>query len=103
MIKVSVLYPKTASSRFDMSYYLGTHMPMVRSLLGAACVKTRVDEGVGGGAPASPPPFAAVGHLYFESLQSFQTSFGPHAREITADIPNYTDVQPVVQISEVRE
>ena len=28
-------------------------------------------------------------------------AFGPHAAEITADIANYTDRQPLLQISEV--
>lgn len=26
---------------------------------------------------------------------------GPHMEEIMADIPNYTDIPPVIQISEV--
>jgi uncharacterized protein (TIGR02118 family) len=43
-----------------------------------------------------------MGHLYFDSVESFQTAFGPHAKEILADVPNYTDVKPSMQISEVR-
>jgi hypothetical protein len=27
--------------------------------------------------------------------------FGPHAKEIMGDIPHYTDLTPVIQISEV--
>lgn len=30
MIKVSVLYPNHVAGRFDMTYYLEKHMPMVR-------------------------------------------------------------------------
>ncbi len=30
-----------------------------------------------------------------------QQSLGPNAKEIMADIPNYTDTQPVIWISEV--
>ncbi len=37
----------------------------------------------------------------FESVEDFQTSFGPKAGTIMADIPNYTDVAPVIQISNV--
>jgi uncharacterized protein (TIGR02118 family) len=43
-----------------------------------------------------------MGHLYFESAAEFQTTFGPHAVVIMADIPNYTDIQPTIQISEVK-
>jgi uncharacterized protein (TIGR02118 family) len=40
-------------------------------------------------------------HIYCDSIESFQAGFGPHMGEILGDIPNYTDVTPVVQISEV--
>jgi hypothetical protein len=30
MIKVSVLYPNNEGSKFDMSYYCNTHIPMVQ-------------------------------------------------------------------------
>jgi hypothetical protein len=47
-------------------------------------------------------PFIAVGHLYFDPREAFQTSFGPHAAAILADIPNGIDIQPTIQISEVK-
>jgi uncharacterized protein (TIGR02118 family) len=43
-----------------------------------------------------------MGHLYFDSAQAFETAFAPHAQAIMADIPNYTDIQPVIQVSEVK-
>jgi len=43
-----------------------------------------------------------MGHLYFGSAAEFQSAFGPHAAAIMADIPNYTDIQPTIQISEVK-
>ena len=36
MIKISVMYPGGENVRFDMDYYVGKHMPMVREKLGAA-------------------------------------------------------------------
>jgi hypothetical protein len=47
MIKVSVLYPNSEGCKFDMAYYLATHMPMVRDKLGAACTNTAVEQGLG--------------------------------------------------------
>ena len=52
--------------------------------------------------PGSPPAFSAMGHLYFDSVEAFLTAFGPHAGEIMGDIPNYTNVQPTIQLSEVK-
>ena len=102
MIKVSVFYPKTAESTFDMAYYLEQHIPMVRAKLGPACKRAAVEEGLAGAAPGSPPAYAALGHLYFDSVESFQSSFGPHAEAIMGDIPNYTTVEPTIQLSEVK-
>jgi uncharacterized protein (TIGR02118 family) len=102
MVKVSVLYPNSADARFDMSYYLTSHMPMVKQKLGAACKSMAVEQGVAGGAPGEAAAFIAMGHLYFDSVEAFQGAFGPHAPAILGDIPNYTNTQPTVQISEVK-
>jgi len=100
MIKVSVLYPNSAGARFDMAYYTSKHMPMVQKKVGT-CKGIAAEKGVAGGAPGSAPTYIAIGHLLFDSVEAFQSGFGPHAAEIMADIPNYTNTQPVIQISEI--
>jgi uncharacterized protein (TIGR02118 family) len=102
MIKVSVLYAAGEGKTFDMEYYCATHMPMVQDKLGAALKSMAVEEGVAGGAPGTPPAYAAMCHLQFESVDAFQSAFGPHANAIMGDIPNFTNVEPTVQISNVR-
>jgi uncharacterized protein (TIGR02118 family) len=102
MIKVSVLYPGGAGSNFDMDYYLNRHIPMVLAKLGTTCKSAAVEQGLGGVTPGSPPAFSAMGHLYFDSVEAFQAAFDPHASEIMGDIPNYTNVQPTIQVSEVK-
>ncbi|HVY56296.1 MAG TPA: EthD family reductase [Xanthobacteraceae bacterium] len=102
MIKVSVLYPQQEGAKFDMDYYVASHMPMVRQKLGAACKGIAVEQGIAGGAPGSQPTYVAMGHLLFDSVQSFQEAFAPHADSIMGDIPNYSSIQPVIQISEVK-
>ncbi|MEE9554937.1 MAG: EthD family reductase [candidate division Zixibacteria bacterium] len=102
MIKVSVLYPNGNGNKFDMSYFCDNHIPMVREKLGSACKQIAVEAGLGGAEDGSPAAFVAMGHLYFDSLDAFQNSFGPHSDSIMGDIPNYTDIQPVIQVSEVK-
>ena len=102
MIKLSVLYPDGAGKKFDIDYYCTRHIPMVREKLGAAVKGAAVEHGLSGGAPGSRPAYVAMGHLYFDSVEAFQTAFGPHAPAIMADIPNYTDIEPVIQLSEVK-
>ncbi len=102
MIKVSVYYPNEAGKKFDWDYYLRKHIPMVREKFGAACKSLAVEQGLGGATPGSNPPYIGQCHFGFDSLESFQNAFGPNAEAIMGDIPNYTDTQPVIQISEVK-
>ena len=102
MIKVSVFYPDREGSKFNMDYYCNSHIPVVREKLGAACKGVAVEQGIAGATPGSRAGFIAMGHLYFDTVEAFQAAFTPHADAIMADIPNYTDIQPTLQISEVR-
>jgi uncharacterized protein (TIGR02118 family) len=85
-----------------MTYYLGKHIPMVQQRLGRALKGTAVDGGVSGLEPGSSPAFLAAGHLLFDTVESFQQAFGPNAEAIVGDVPNYTNTQPTIQISEVK-
>lgn len=101
MIKVSVMYPNTPGTHFNHDYYRDTHMPLVKARLGSPLRYYTVDKGLAGGAPGAAPTYAASGHLFFDSVEDFQNAFGPHTTEIMGDIPNYTDITPLIQISEV--
>lgn len=61
-----------------------------------------MEHGIAGAAPGFPAPFLAIGQLQFDSVEAFQSAFGPHSKEIMSDVPNYTNIQPVIQISEVK-
>lgn len=103
MIKVTLLYPNGEGNTFDMDYYSNKHMPMVASLLGDSLKHLAIDKGIAGRTPGEAVPYLAIGYLYFDKLSAYQNSFGPNAEKILNDIPNYTNVRPVVQISEVIE
>src|SRR5688572_3631171 len=102
MIRVTVLYPNAVGSKFDMQYYCDKHIPMVKQKLGAACKRLDVDQGLGGPEPGSKPAFVTIAHVLFDSVDAFQQAFGPHADAIMGDIPNYTDIQPIIQLNEVK-
>ncbi|MCU6499309.1 EthD family reductase [Rugamonas sp. A1-17] len=101
MIKVSVMYPYAEGARFDHAYYRETHMPMVKQRLGAACLYYTVDKGISGGAADADPVYVAKCDFICTSVDAFLAARAPHALEIGGDIANYTDIQPLVQISEV--
>lgn len=101
MIKVTLLYPNDTGKTFDMDYYSEKHMPMVADILGEALKFYEIDKGMAGRTPDDPVPHLAIGYLYFDRLSDYQEAFGLNAEKIVGDIPNYTNIQPVVQISEV--
>jgi len=100
MIVVTVLYPKNEQSRFDFDYYLEKHVPMVKARcedFGLKEVRLMRGSAMVDGAP---PQFELIGELVFPSLKNLQDALGRHGAEIMADIPNYSNVQPMIQISE---
>lgn len=101
MIKVAIMYPNEEGKTFDMDYYSTKHMPMVAKLFGDPMRAMSIDKGVAGRTPDEPMPYVAAGYFYFDQLSDYQNAFGPNAEKILGDIPNYTNIQPVVQISEV--
>lgn len=103
MIKITILYPNTHGSRFDVSYYVETHMPMSIRLLGAhpGFKGASVERGLGGAVPGSPPAYIAMCNFLFNSIEDFLAAFMPHASMLQSDMPNYTDIAPVIQFNEV--
>jgi uncharacterized protein (TIGR02118 family) len=103
MIKISILYPNKKGTRFDLQYYIDTHMPMSIGLLSAhsGFRGVSVEHGLGGGAPGTAAAYVAMCHFQFDSDENFMAAFMPHASVLQGDMPNYTDIEPIIQINEI--
>lgn len=102
MVRISVMYPTGDGKKFDHDYYVNKHMKLVRERWGGMGLqKIEVDRGVAGGAPGSKAPYVAVGHVYFGSIDQFQKAAAAHGKELFADVPNFTDIAPQMQVAEV--
>jgi uncharacterized protein (TIGR02118 family) len=102
MVCISVLYTLTPGESFDHDYYAHHHMPMVLQKLETfGMVRYEIDKGLAGGAPGSEAPFAAIGRLYFDTVEEFQKGMDAHGAEIIKDVPHYTGIQPQFLVSEV--
>jgi uncharacterized protein (TIGR02118 family) len=101
MIKATAFYPHEENKRFDVNYYLGKHIPMVKKLLGDICKKVEVEKGISGTTHGSAPAHTIIGCLYFDSIEDFQNSFAANANEILSDVANFTNINPTIQISEI--
>lgn len=101
MIAITVLYPKTETSTFDMKYYHDTHMKLVADKWGPMGLKnSAVLHGIPG-PDGSAPAFAVITTLHFESLEAFGKAAQAHGAEIMGDIGNFTNAQPVLQFNEI--
>jgi uncharacterized protein (TIGR02118 family) len=93
MIKLSVSYPSGDGTTFDHEYYATSHVPLCISTFKPT--KTEIDKGIDG------PSVAGV-TFYFESMEALQGAMGdPKTGDVMADVANYTNITPVIQISEV--
>jgi uncharacterized protein (TIGR02118 family) len=101
MLTVLAIYPTTPSGRFDMDYYINQHMSMLIKLAGPLLVSATVDQGLAGLTPGSPAPNCVIARLVFESQETLDAFFAQHAPTLMADIPNFTDIEPVLQINQV--
>jgi uncharacterized protein (TIGR02118 family) len=101
LIKISVMYPFAKGKTFDMEYYESKHMPMVAGFLGGNLVKYTIEKGLTSGIPNQPLPYMAIGTFYVKSLEDYQAAIAPNRDAIRADFVNYTNIAPVILVSEV--
>jgi uncharacterized protein (TIGR02118 family) len=101
LIKISVMYPFAEGKTFDMEYYETKHMPMVAGFLGSNLVKYTIEKGLASGIPNQPLSYLAIGTFYVKSLSDYQAAIAPNRDAIRADFPNYTNVAPIILVSEV--
>jgi len=101
MVRISVMYPNQEGGKFDFDYYKQKHMESVKkSLQPYGLIKTEVDRGISGGGD-QPAPYLCIGHLYFESKEGYDKGMAKVGRTLRGDIPNYTNITPVRQISDI--
>jgi len=93
------MYPNEPGT-FNQDYYLQKHIPLVKKRwTSMGLIDVRLVRGVGT-LDGTPIPYQGMALLSFRSMQDFQKAVETHAQEIFSDIPNFTNAQPVVQISE---
>ncbi len=99
-ITVTVMYPNTPGSKFDLDYYMGPHMELVGKHWGDSMISARAIKGIGTSDPDTPAPYQVMAILEIESVEVLQQMMADHGAEVMGDIPNFTDTTPIVQISE---
>jgi len=93
----TVFYPNREGAKFDFEYYLGHHIPMVIGLLGYDIEVRRGLPSPTGAAAA----YVCEASIKFESLEEFQNMFARHSSQILGDVPNYTNIQPTIELQDI--
>lgn len=94
---VTVTYPNKNGAKFDFDYYMRKHIAMVSGLLGTSI---EVCKGLSSSAGA-PPTNICVARIRINSTEEFSSDMAAHGAKIMGDIPNYTNIEPKIQIDEV--
>ena len=99
MITISAIYPNEPGSRFDTADYLTRHEPLAREMLGPhGLLEIRSTTGLAS-LDGTPPAYWAISEMIFASRAQFDAAMAACGEAIFADIPNYTNVAPTLQIS----
>ena len=101
--KVAILYPNGEDKTFDMDYYEKTHMPMMAGLIGKNLILYEIDKGISGRTPNDKVPFVAIGYFYINNVTEYNKVIAQNINAIRQDIAKYTNIQPTIQISEIRQ
>ena len=101
MIRVTGLYRDMSNSKFDFDYYVNAHMPLVKKRLADFGMGNfEVERGIEA-ADGEAAPCICIVHIEFPTIDDFKRGFEKHGGELSADVPNYTNIVPEMQISEI--
>ena len=103
MAIVSVMYPGKPGSKFDMEYYLHKHMTMVAETWGPAGLRSYQVLKGHPGADGAPPAYQVIVNMDFSSAEAFQAAVAQSGAKVMGDVPNFTDLQPTLQVSDVAD
>jgi len=99
---ITVLYPNAPGVTFDFDYYLKHHSTLIYRLY--AVIIAKLDLRRCGGTPdGSPPPYVAIINIWIADQEAFDRAGAKHGATLIADVPNFTNTMPTIQIDEIVE
>ena len=101
MHRLTVLYPAKDGETSTTTIISTSHHKLVVSRLKPeGMVSCEFDKGVSDPA-GGKAPYLAIAYLKFNSADELQKALVKHGAEIVGDIPNYTKIEPIMQVNEV--
>lgn len=98
---VTVLYPNEPDAKYDVDYYINSHMPLVGSTWKPFGMTSWSVIKYGPGPDGAEPKYAFAGILQWDSIENVRKSLAaPEAAKVMQDVPNYSNKQPLFLIGE---
>lgn len=95
MFALRGVYPRQDGGTFDFDYYREKHMPMCMERFGSNARSFEVARSLPG------EEYVCIGTIYLDSVEEFERAFAVHGKEISSDVPNYTNIRPVIEMQEI--
>ena len=101
MIRLTVLYPAKDGATFNYDYYFNDHHKLLMSRWKPeGMVSCEFDKGLSDPA-GGKAPYVAIAYIKFNSVDDLQKALAKHGAEVIGDVPNYTKIEPIMQVNEV--
>ncbi len=97
---ITVMYPNTPGVTFDFSYYLEHHATLIDRLYGKSIAKLELRRG-NSTPDGSPPPYVAIINIWIADQEAFDLAGAKHGATLIADVPNFTNTMPTIQIDDI--
>jgi uncharacterized protein (TIGR02118 family) len=99
---VTVMYPNMPGVTFDFDYYLKHHATLIDRLYGNSIARLELRRG--SATPhGSPAPYIAIINIWIADQAAFDSAGAKHGATLIADVPNFTNTMPTIQIDEIVE
>jgi uncharacterized protein (TIGR02118 family) len=99
---ITVMYPNTPGVTFDFDYYLKHHATLIKRLYGDSIGKLELRRG-SATPDGSPVPYLAIINIWIADQQAFDSAGAKHGATLIADVPNFTNTMPTIQIDAIVE
>lgn len=97
---ITVMYPNKPGVTFEFDYYLKQHATLIDRLYGASIAKLELRRG-SATPDGSPAPYVAIINIWIADQAAFDSAGAKHGATLIADVPNFTNTMPVIQIDEI--
>ncbi len=61
-----------------------------------------IDKGIAGRTPNDMPPYLAIGYFFIKDVSEYNQAIAQNREAVVSDFKNYTNILPIVQISEIK-